>query len=256
MARRREPRDQLAFDIDGMIHEAEVAAAPPWAGPAPLHFTVDYYTPAELEAAWQHAVFLDGHSASRRRMWHPGSPIDPHGEANGHRLVSFSVDLRCLWWEHGEDEAGERIRCTCVGDLLTQGICEPCAWNVVGSEAHVVEAWHDHTWPGWRELPVLPHGLRTRDDRGRFAPKTMAWLEAHYPPAWQVEGAPIITDRGGPLGTRHVPGYSPWGGYDISHTALGILPEPAAGGAPAPPLATPASRAPRSRKPAGRALGD
>ena len=32
-------------------------------------------------------------------------------------------------------------------------------------------------------------------------------------------GAPIITERR-PYGTRHVPGRYPWGGYDISHTAI------------------------------------
>lgn len=40
--RRPAPEGQLAFDLDEMIHEADVAAAPPWTGRAPLHFTVDY----------------------------------------------------------------------------------------------------------------------------------------------------------------------------------------------------------------------
>src|SRR5690606_28014897 len=41
----------------------------------------------------------------------------------------------------------------------------------------------------------------------------------HYPIEAQFEGAPIITQRSG-LGTRHVPRRSPWGGYDLSQTAL------------------------------------
>jgi len=35
----------------------------------------------------------------------------------------------------------------------------------------------------------------------------------------QVVGAQVITERSS-MGTRHVPGRSPWGGYDISHTAV------------------------------------
>lgn len=35
----------------------------------------------------------------------------------------------------------------------------------------------------------------------------------------QIPGAPIITERR-PYGTRHVPSRSPWGGYDLSHTAV------------------------------------
>ncbi|WP_404442901.1 hypothetical protein LG315_08505 [Microbacterium marinum] len=34
-------------------------------------------------------------------------------------------------------------------------------------------------------------------------------------PRRRVPGAPILTERG-PYGTRHVPGYSPFGGYDLS----------------------------------------
>lgn len=151
-------------------------------------------------------------------MWHPGLPIDPHGEANGHTLASFSADLRCRWWDHGEDQDGNRIRCSCVGDLLTQGICETCQWHVIGTESKVVEAWHDHAWPGWRDLPVIPASVKARE-MGTITKRGRTWIEAHYPAEWQVPGAPILTERT-PPGTRHVPGYSPWGGYDLSHTAL------------------------------------
>ena len=50
MSRYAEADGQLAFDIEGMIHAAEIEAAPPWTG-APLHFTVDYYPPGKLDAA-------------------------------------------------------------------------------------------------------------------------------------------------------------------------------------------------------------
>lgn len=239
MTRRTDSGDQLAFDIDGMLHEAEVAAAPPWAGPAPLHFTVDYHRPADLKAAWEHWNFLHARDRPRvdRHIWRPGSPIDPHGEVGGHRLVSFTADLRCMPWEHKYVD-GERVRCSCVGDLMCQGICEPCEWHVIGSEAQVVESWHDHAWPGWRELPVMPHMARVRDQSGRFTKPALAWIEEHFPAEWQIPGAPIITERQ-LHGTRHVPDYSPWGGYDISSTALGL---PAVD-PNAPPLAPPAARA-------------
>lgn len=37
--------EQLAFDIEGMLHEAALESTPEWRG-APLHFTTVYYQPA------------------------------------------------------------------------------------------------------------------------------------------------------------------------------------------------------------------
>ncbi|KAB1944643.1 hypothetical protein F8227_14625 [Brevibacterium linens ATCC 9172] len=83
----------------------------------------------------------------------------------------------------------------------------------------------------------------------------MKWITERYPQHMQVPGAPIITERG-PYGTRHVHHYSPWGGYDLSHTALE---RPAAPQVPSraprrelPPF-VPASQ-PGQSSPAGRAL--
>ena len=45
------------------------------------------------------------------------------------------------------------------------------------------------------------------------------WLEEHDPASWQAPGFPINSERRS-YGTRHVPGRSPWGGYDLSETAL------------------------------------
>ncbi|GAA3539292.1 DUF6349 family protein [Nocardioides daeguensis] len=47
----------------------------------------------------------------------------------------------------------------------------------------------------------------------------------HYPEAMQVTGAPVITERNN-AGTRHVPGRSPWSGYDLSDSALTRRHEP------------------------------
>jgi len=40
-------------------------------------------------------------------------------------------------------------------------------------------------------------------------------LVTDYPAQFRIPGAPIITERG-KYGTRHVIGYSPYGGYDLS----------------------------------------
>ncbi len=79
----------------------------------------------------------------------------------------------------------------------------------------MVEAWHDHAFPGWRQLPILPAKLRGQMGTRKMTPKLEEWLEANYPPEFRVAGAPILTDRGG-SGTRHVPSYSPYGGFDLS----------------------------------------
>lgn len=61
---------------------------------------------------------------------------------------------------------------------------------------------------------------RLRDiDKPGLSKAARKWIEEHYPKSMQVVGAPVITERSS-LGTRHVPGRSPWGGYDISHPAV------------------------------------
>lgn len=224
----RHDAQQLAFDIDGMIHAADVAATPPWAGP-PLHFTADYFAPADLDAAFEHWVFLNGRlgSYSRSHMWHRSIAVVQGLELGEHALTLFTADLRCDP-EHGGDEDGD---CLCVGDLLTQAICEPCGWHsIADSENGTVECWHDHAIPGWRDLPVVPESIRVRNERGLTKP-ALAWIEEHYPTAAQTPGSPIITERRDRIGTRHVPGYSPWGGYDIADTAVRhAAPRPSGGG--------------------------
>jgi hypothetical protein len=56
-------------------------------------------------------------------------------------------------------------------------------------------------------------------DKGGLSKAAKKWITEPYPKSMQVAGAPIITERR-PYGTRHVPGRSPWGGYDLSHTAV------------------------------------
>lgn len=70
--------------------------------------------------------------------------------------------------------------------------------------------------PGWRDLPVLPSKLSATlsTPSKQSTARGAAWIEENYPPAWQIPGAPVRTLRQ-PMGTRHVAGRSPLGGYDL-----------------------------------------
>ena len=197
---------QLAFDFEEFEREDARARLHEWAG-APLHFHTDYYPPAMLDEAFEHWRFINGSfgSFARSHMWHRfGHTTVEFGE---HRAEMFFADLR-----PEADAEGP-------GDLLKKIVCEPCAWQSdAGGESDAVEAWHDHAVPGWRELPVVPRQVRVRSESG-LTKVALRWIEQRYPSHSQVPGAPIITERES-YGTRHVPGYSPWGGYDLSATAL------------------------------------
>lgn len=208
--------EQLAFDIEGMLHEAAVESAPEWHG-APLHFTTAYYSPDELDAAFEHWQFLHAHDKTHvnSRMWRRSITVPENGQVVDHGFVLYTTDLRCEPWKHADKHEG----CTCVGELMYQAICEPCEWNgITGSENVAVEMWHDHALPGWRDLPIVLSRLRLME-KDQLAKATQRWIFEHYPKSMQVTGAPIITERR-PYGTRHVPSRSPWGGYDLSHTAV------------------------------------
>ncbi|MEV8337926.1 MAG: hypothetical protein EPO52_15280 [Herbiconiux sp.] len=201
---------QLSFDIDELIREDLRANAPEWQG-APLYFTTDYYSPSELDAAFQHWKVLYGNFGCipLSHMWHRGfSGISDRLTFQEHSIAMFTADLRA------EPEAEG------PGDLIYQAVCEPCDWHhVSGTENGAVEGWHDHAVPGWRELPVIPAQVRVRE-QSSLTKLGRRWIEAHYPPEMQVPGAPMITERAR-YATRHVAGHSPWGGYDLSSTALG-----------------------------------
>lgn len=191
--------------------EREAVAARPWRG-APLAYTTDYYDPADLVAAFERYQAERGHFACipLSHMWHPAYP--GHGDqlvTEGHELHMFHADARCD--EAGHDHTADPL----PGQLMTQGICPGCRWHMIDrSENAIVAAWHDHAMPGWRELPILPRKLARFENKQQIA-AVAAWVGDTYPAAWQRPGAPIRTERG-PYGTRHVPGRSPFGGYDIS----------------------------------------
>lgn len=204
---------QMMWDLDEMILEVERNNAPAWTG-APLHFHTSYHSPAELLDAWDRWCYLNGHFDSLRlsHMWHPPAGFGA-GNTNtpGHSLLLFGVDLRCNHWGVDLD--------FCVGSLLYQAICAECEWNSIGSEQDVVEAWHDHAWPGWRELPAVPTKVQsTGHEGGNSKGRTRKWIETHYPAEWLVNGAPVVTERSNGA-TRHVPGRALFGGYDLGTPA-------------------------------------
>ena len=207
---------QLAFDFDELAREEARQQVDQWQG-APLRFTTDYYPPSQLVEAFEHWCFLHGHfgSYASSHMWHRGIAHDQRTELGEHAGEMFTAELRP---DHGEEGPGA---------LLYQMICEPCGWHsIAGDENAAVEAWHDHTLPGWRDLPVVPGTVLARTETG-LSRVGRAWITERYPSHMQTPGAPIITERA-PHGHRHVPGRSPWGGYDLSSTALDAPPAPRA----------------------------
>jgi len=209
---------QIAFDIDAMIHEADIAASPSWSG-APLRFHLEYRTSAELDAAFDRYVFENGNfnCLAASHMWHRNIQgwrrVDPTVSVNGrqHTLAIYNVDLRCDTPAHRDRD----VRCSCVSGYLYRAHCDDCLWmsQVTDDESDAAAEWHDHAMPGWRELPIVPEGSHemTNKEKARRLEK----LGDLQPAAWQFAGAPIITDRRG-HGTRAVEGRSPYGGYDFA----------------------------------------
>jgi hypothetical protein len=121
-------------------------------------------------------------------------------------------------------------RCYCVQLDVSRGVCLGCGWTGPirsrgeGGGHVAVEDAHDHAFPGWRELPVVlkrPEWGESKQARAamqRWVEKIHEW----YPADWLERGGPIRTDRGpiGSLGTRHVPGATGFGGYDLSATPI------------------------------------
>ena len=111
--------------------------------------------------------------------------------------------------------------------LEYRGACLGCGWISprthllqAGGENAAVEDAHDHTHPGWRDLPVvaaLP-SIDSPTGQGRMTGRWRATWEPLLPAGWLDSGGPIRTKRS-PLATRHVPGRAPGGGYDLAADA-------------------------------------
>lgn len=127
-------------------------------------------------------------------------------DAEGCCPVILSVDLRCR--DHW------RVPCSCVGDLLYLHACTGCGHvdDARSSENLAAEDAMDHAWPEWRDLPVLATSMP--DERRQQAAWTEVALE-HYPAGWLERGGPVRTARSR-AGSRHVPGRTPYNGYDMA----------------------------------------
>ncbi len=117
--------------------------------------------------------------------------------------------------------------CDCVGPLLYRAVCRRrgCLWEGPerDRESPAAEGGMDHAWPGWRDLPLAPPAGHTQS--GKYKERAdAAWLAkvkaAGYLPGWVESGGPIRTSRR-KYETRHVPNYTPFGGYDMAAPAAG-----------------------------------
>jgi hypothetical protein len=199
---------QLSFDFDELTR-------PSYAG-LRVGFHSDHLTVAqarEIEEQARRDLGGFGIKVGHPHIWF----VDGYNSClatPGHEVDLGDADLSCSCAPH--------LACSCIGGRVYRAFCS-CHWTspVFADEGEAVAGWHDHAWPGWRDLPVVPHNVRPPS--GGITKKTkaaLAWVEDRYPAGFQTAGAPIVTQRAY-LGTRCVPGYSPWGGYDISSTVLG-----------------------------------
>lgn len=196
------------FDLDELAREALLAT--PWTG-APLAYTTDYWTPAELTAAFDRYQAEHGHvrSIPRSHMWHTDTTRTPL-VLDAHELHVYTAAAHCSFEDH--DHSADPL----PGQHLHQANCPRCRWHRIdSSERVVVEAWHDHALPGWRALPAMPANLTRHDAPRQADQRRLAWIEDAYPAEWQISGAPILTARNGHA-NRPVAGRSPLGGYDLA----------------------------------------
>ena len=56
-------------------------------------------------------------------MWRRSITVPENAQVARHEFALYTTDLRCEPWKH----ADEHETCLCVGDLMYQAICEPCA---------------------------------------------------------------------------------------------------------------------------------
>ncbi|WP_394161649.1 DUF6349 family protein [Galactobacter valiniphilus] len=141
--------------------------------------------------------------------WRPG--VFAVGSEGLHSARVFISDTRCL--EHGHDRDAEGFNTNlCVGSYLARIYCINCDWwtDPCDGENGAAEAFNDHCWPGWRDLPVL-----TKKSKGMGHDYG---IPADYPEEWKVPGAPTVDWRT-PGSGRHVPVSSyanPFNGYSMA----------------------------------------
>jgi hypothetical protein len=149
---------------------------------------------------------------------------------------SFSISITSPGSRFGDPDLAQNAWPRCTPTILSRdtgertnhleyaGACLGCGWVSdrthrlrYGGENAAVEDAHDHTHPGWREVPVV-EAPPTPDSPGAYTHQIARWRERWeqlLPDRWLERGGPIRTPRSRG-GTRHVPGRAPGGGYDLS----------------------------------------
>jgi hypothetical protein len=203
--------------LDGQLDlftEIETAQHEQLAEQAPGLFDLDqvgYFLRLEITEQWRRTYgaarrIRDAHAwapciSQMRREQVPAAQCRP---------AIMVADLRC---EHYD------VDCYCPGDLLYRGECLACPWEGPAHDRHnpAVEDAHDHAWAGWRTLPAAsrrPEPGTTHKLKAAMA-RWVDGVNEAYPEGWLEAGGPIRTLRG-ESGTRHVPGHSGFGGYDLA----------------------------------------
>lgn len=207
-------RPQAGPDLLDMLAELD---RPEYSG-APLGWTVDLWAVEEFAAAEAEYIRLHtgfGIAFGYPHIWRP-EVLTSTSATPGHEMTAMRAHLGCNDPHRFEGEWPER-RCYCFGGTVHRALCA-CGWAspIVAREGQLVASWHDHAWPGWRDLPLVPLSIRARDDQFRPTKEFKAWLAENYPAGWLDQaGAPLVTEREA-MGSRSVPGYSPSGGFDVS----------------------------------------
>ena len=171
-------------------------------------------------------------------MWHPDLCAPPL-ILDAHQLHVYTADGRCERDRYGVASPGrdqsnhDHLAAPLPGHLMAQANCATCRWHLIDrNERTVVEGWHDHAFPGWRDLPVLPAKLARNQGEKKGDAAIHDWVHTHYPTNWQTVGAPIITERG-LHATAAVARRSPFGGYDLAPPTDRVIPQESH--APQPP---------------------
>ena len=220
----RDAARQAAREWEAHLADERIAARQ-----AQVELAPRIYAPPGVRGYWARVVAFDawveGHGHfdcfALSHGWHKAIPNhDPDAPTADCRPTTLAADLRCKHY---------RQECFCVSDLLHRGACLSCDWEgpARDRESRAVEDAHDHAWPGWRHLPCVS----SPPERGTSAQqkkRTVSWeadVNDVYPAGWLHAGGPIRTMRNG-MGTRHVPGRTGHGGYDL---CAGVTPRPLGG---------------------------
>ena len=211
----RRPVDQLDLfaELDEAQRLVEAADAQRRFDEAPAIFdtgTAGLRVRLEVFEAW---VAKHGHFNCflRSHGWHHATTCEGPTEATARCMPAvLSADLRC---------GHHQQKCCCVGSLVYRAACTACDWegDVRDNSAAAGEDAHDHAWPGWRALPLVPRPPE-RGSHPRLQARLADWLEnvtSFYPAGWVEAGGPIRTDRAR-MGTRHVPNATGFGGWDMA----------------------------------------